>query len=203
MSSGGARAPAKGGKDGPRREEILAAAARTFAEKGLKGSTTRAIAERASMLSGSLYYYFTSKEAMAVEVVERYLTELLEAYEQVRTSDATPQEQLRELFRTSLQVSDRRPDEVVILYQDWHSLSALDGGMDVAMNRVEEIWCDVIEAGMRSGDLRADLEPRLVYRTIMGALSWVPRWFRPDGPRTISEIAEIQADVIVRGLERP
>lgn len=186
----------------PRRDEILTVAARIFAEKGVHAATTREIAESASMLSGSLYYYFASKEAMAYEVVSSYLDELMEAYEQVRQSSSPPGEQIAELFRTSLEVSDRRSDEVMILYQDWPALSALDRGLDKIMARVEEIWCGAIHAGQLNGQIRADIDPKIVYRTIMGAIAWVPRWYRPEGPRTITEIAALQADVMLRGMLR-
>jgi AcrR family transcriptional regulator len=193
--------PAKAGKDATRREEILRIAAQTFAERGVKGSTTREIAERASMQSGSLYYYFPSKESMALEAVTSYLRELMEAYETAMQTLPSAAEQLRELFRASLEVSARRGDEVVILYQDWHSLSGIDGRLDATMSEVEQLWLKVIRTGIESGELRSDLDPRLVYRTIMGAISWVPRWYRPGGTRSIAEIADTQADVIIHGLQ--
>jgi hypothetical protein len=69
------------------------------------------------------------------------------------------------------------------------------------MSEVEQLWLKVIRTGIESGELRADLDPRLVYRTIMGAISWVPRWYRPGGARSIAEIADTQADVIIHGLQ--
>jgi AcrR family transcriptional regulator len=184
-----------------RREAILTAAARTFADKGLHASTTRQIGEQVSMLSGSLYYYFPSKEAMGLEIVTRYLTELIEAYDGVENRDLPPADRLAAFIQVSLEVSQRRPDEVLILHQDWNALNA-DGGLEAPMRRVEALWCGAIEAGVRSGDLREGIVPHLVYRTIMGALAWVPRWYRPDGSVTIAQIAESQADVVLRGIKR-
>src|SRR5262249_57938903 len=45
-----------------RREEILAIAAKIFADKGYASTTVREIADAAGILSGSLYHHFDSKE---------------------------------------------------------------------------------------------------------------------------------------------
>jgi AcrR family transcriptional regulator len=186
--------------DVTRREEILRIAAGTFAQRGYRGSTIREIADRAKMLSGSLYYHFPSKEAMALEVVHSYFEELFAAYEEALVGITGPREQLRALFVASLRVSDRRHDEVLILYQDYHSLNAVDNTLSAAMGRVEEIWVRVLERGVEDGSLRSDLEPRIVYRAIMGALSWVPRWYRPSGKFSIETIAEAYADLMIDGV---
>jgi AcrR family transcriptional regulator len=186
--------------DVTRREEILRIAAGTFAQRGFRGSTIREIADRAKMLSGSLYYHFPSKEAMALEVVHSYFDELFAAYKEVLESISDPREQLRTLFLASLQVSDRRRDEVLILYQDWHSLNAVDNTLSTAMGEVEEIWVRVLERGVEEGQFRADMSPRLVYRAIMCAVSWVPRWYQSSGEYSIEMIGGAYADLVIDGL---
>ncbi|KRB75076.1 hypothetical protein ASE01_17075 [Nocardioides sp. Root190] len=169
----------------------------------MHASTTREIADRASMQSGSLYYYFESKEDMAVDVVSVYLTDLIGQYERALATQQSAVDLLRELFRLSLEITERHHDEVVILYQDWQILSATDESLPMQMDRVETIWCDVIEKGIELGELRAEVEPRIAYRTIMGGISWVPRWYRHDGEFSLREIGAMQAEVILCGLRQP
>ena len=52
-----------------RRDELLALAATMFAERGLRATTVRDIADSAGILSGSLYHHFSSKEEMVDEVL--------------------------------------------------------------------------------------------------------------------------------------
>lgn len=62
------------------RERILSAAEVEFAENGYFPASMDAIAERARVAKGTLYYNFQSKDTLFVEVVSRglrYLTELL------------------------------------------------------------------------------------------------------------------------------
>ena len=52
-----------------RRGKILEAATRRFAEHGFEATTVRQIADDVSILSGSLYHHFASKEAMLHDIV--------------------------------------------------------------------------------------------------------------------------------------
>src|SRR5215211_3230417 len=61
--------------DGGRREEILDTAATLFASSGLRTSL-KEIADACGILPGSLYHHFDSKEAIIVELVERYHADL-------------------------------------------------------------------------------------------------------------------------------
>jgi AcrR family transcriptional regulator len=53
------------------REQILDAAAALFAEHGLSGTSTRAIAERVGIRQASLYYHFAGKDDLLVELLTR------------------------------------------------------------------------------------------------------------------------------------
>src|SRR5262245_44421520 len=61
--------------DGARREEILETAAALFASSGLRTSL-REIADACGIQPGSLYHHFDSKEAIIVELLERYREDL-------------------------------------------------------------------------------------------------------------------------------
>ena len=61
--------------DGTRRTEILQTAASLIASSGLRTSLQE-IADAAGILPGSLYHHFESKEAILVELLHRYHTDL-------------------------------------------------------------------------------------------------------------------------------
>lgn len=61
--------------DGRRRNEILDTAARLFASSGLRTSLQE-IADECGIKAGSLYHHFESKEAIVVELLERYHADL-------------------------------------------------------------------------------------------------------------------------------
>lgn len=59
-----------------RREVILEAARNVFDQKGLRGSSIRAIAAAAGCTTGAIYPYFKGKEEIYAEVLGQSLTEL-------------------------------------------------------------------------------------------------------------------------------
>jgi len=61
-----------------RREEILMAARRVFAERGFSGTTIADIAEAANIALGTIYLYFPSKEAVFA-ALNQQLAELITA----------------------------------------------------------------------------------------------------------------------------
>jgi len=58
-----------------RREEILATAASLFASSGIRTSL-KEIGDACGILPGSLYHHFESKDAIVIELVQRYRDEL-------------------------------------------------------------------------------------------------------------------------------
>jgi AcrR family transcriptional regulator len=56
-------------------DDILAAAAQVFETHGYSAGTTNRIAERAGVSVGTLYQYYPSKEAIAVALLERHITD--------------------------------------------------------------------------------------------------------------------------------
>src|SRR6187397_969808 len=95
--------------DGPasqaptRRDELLELAATMFAERGLRATTVRDIADSAGILSGSLYHHFKSKEQMVEEVLRDFLGWLFDRYQQIIATEPNPLERLKGLFMTSFE----------------------------------------------------------------------------------------------------
>ncbi len=101
-----------------RRDELLAIAARLFAERGFKNTTVRDIADAAGILSGSLYHHFDSKEAMVDELLDSFQQELWVKYDAISISDRTPREKLDAVVRASFEAIDRHHSEVAIFQTD-------------------------------------------------------------------------------------
>lgn len=69
------RARAEQSSDGTRRTEILDMAAKLFGTSGFQTSLNE-IADACGIKAGSLYHHFDSKEAIVIELIERYQIEL-------------------------------------------------------------------------------------------------------------------------------
>ena len=100
---------ATGGEDASQiRDKILAGAEDVFARFGLRGATTALIAERAGVSKPHIYYYFPSKEALYVAVLERTLKLWYEAIPKAAPG-VSPQEFLKQYIGAKLAFSKLHP----------------------------------------------------------------------------------------------
>ena len=77
-----------------RREIILAAARRVFADQGLEGASLRAIAKEAGYTHGALYFYYASKEEIYGDLLAGSLDRLQAAVFAAVDGRAAPVERL-------------------------------------------------------------------------------------------------------------
>ena len=96
-----------------------------FAERGLRATTVRDIADSAGILSGSLYHHFKSKEQMVDEVLRDFLDWLFGRYQEIVDTEPDPLERLKGLFMASFEAIEHRHAQVVIYQDEAKRLSSL------------------------------------------------------------------------------
>ena len=185
-----------------RREELLSIAAGLFAERGLRATTVRDIADSAGILSGSLYHHFSSTEAIVDEILRGFLDSLFGEYRRIVDAGLGPRATLERLVRASFEAIHRHRDEVAI-YQD--ELKHLRGNprFDYLRERNTEfrgMWSDVLRRGMESGEFRSDLDVRLTYRFLRDTVWVAVRWYRPDDDNDHAAIADQYLNIVLDGL---
>ncbi|WP_370500056.1 TetR family transcriptional regulator KstR2 [Mycolicibacterium sp. jd] len=185
-----------------RRDELLRLAATMFAERGLRATTVRDIADSAGILSGSLYHHFSSKEEMVDEVLRGFLDWLFDRYQQIVATEPNPLERLKGLFMASFEAIETRHAEVVI-YQDEAKRLSAQGRFAYVEERNKEqrkMWVDVLTQGIDEGYFRPDVDVDLVYRFIRDT-TWVSvRWYQPGGPLTAQQVGRQYLSIVLGGI---
>ncbi|WP_333618114.1 TetR/AcrR family transcriptional regulator [Dietzia sp.] len=185
-----------------RREELLEISARLFAERGVRATTVRHIADAAGILSGSLYHHFSSKEAIVDEVLRGFLDRLFASYSEIVRDAASPREALERLVRVSFAAIHDSRNQVAI-YQD--EVKHLQGNprfeyLEQRNREFRDMWIGVIDAGQREGEFRADLDANLTYRFLRDTVWVAVRWYRPGGKVSEKEIADQYLRIVLDGL---
>jgi AcrR family transcriptional regulator len=185
-----------------RRDELLELAATMFAERGLRATTVRDIADSAGILSGSLYHHFKSKEQMAEEVLRDFLDWLFARYQEIVDGEADPLTRVSGLFMVSFEAIEHRHAQVVIYQDEAKRLSSLPqfGFVDTRNREQRKMWVDVLKQGVAEGCFRPDLDVDLVYRFIRDT-TWVSvRWYQPGGPLTAEQVGRQYLDIVLGGI---
>ena len=185
-----------------RREQLLAIAARLFAEKGFRNTTVRDIADAAGILSGSLYHHFDSKESMVDELLKAFQEPLFAAYDEVLASDADVRTKLEQAVRLSFRSIDEHPDEVAIFQNDAAFLGSSERFDYLAERNAQsrEVWLTLLTEGIESGALREDLDAELVYRFIRDTIWVAVRWYKPGGKLTHDDVADQYLAILLDGI---
>jgi AcrR family transcriptional regulator len=191
--------------DGPanaaeRREVILKTAAALFASQGTNATTVRQIADAAGILSGSLYYYFPSKEDIIDAVLSQSLTDLLEWSRQAGDETDSPTERLRSLVRAAFRVVQEHPEASSIYLNDRTVLLGTPRFRYLEDVRVDYagLWLDVIADGVARGEFRADVDPLVFFR-----LASYPIWLtigQLDSGVSTDEIADQHLALLLDGF---
>ncbi|MEO8813922.1 MAG: TetR family transcriptional regulator KstR2 [Mycobacterium sp.] len=187
-----------------RRDELLQLAAAMIAERGLRATTVRGIADAAGILSGSLYHHFSSKEEMVDEVLRDFLDWLFDRYHQLMAQEQNPLERLKGLFLTSFDAIEHRHAQVVIYQDEAKRLSTQErfSYVDERNRQQRKMWIDVLQQGIEEGFLRSDLDVDLVYRFIRDT-TWVSvRWYSPGGPLTAEQVGRQYLAIVLGGITK-
>lgn len=158
--------------DGARREEILETAASMFASSGLRTSL-REIGDACGILPGSLYHHFESKEAIVVELVQRYRDELdrvaKDALGAVHEPDQRPvEERVIELGEAIAACAVRhRAALLLTLYEP--PTGAGDELVELtrqAPTAIEAAMLEILQAGRSAGVIRPGVDVALLAERI-------------------------------------
>jgi AcrR family transcriptional regulator len=185
-----------------RREEILALASKIFADKGYASTTVREIADAAGILSGSLYHHFASKEAMLDEIMHGFLDHTVEQYRATVAAGGDPIDVLRALIREAFSSLGGNPAALAVMINEFNFLVQFPRFLYLreGAEETERLWTGVIEAGMRTGVFRSDIDARMIYRFMRDTIWISVRWYRPEGKYSPEEIADFYVAMLLDGL---
>ena len=155
-----------------RRQQIVEAAIATVNDLGYHGASLAQIAARAGISKSIISYHFDGKEDLLLAVVNHVFERAGEQIEAAVGRESTPSDKLVAYARTYLNfIADNRTQmiaamEVAVSHRDANGvpLYLTESEEDTALLRA------VVEAGQRSGEFRADLDPVVVVTTIVHAL---------------------------------
>jgi AcrR family transcriptional regulator len=182
---------------GPAAEDILAAAARLFAEKGFGSTSTREIAAAAGLRQPSLFHYFPSKEAMLQAILDRSLAASVAAAERLRAAPATASVRLYQAIRFDVRHICAFPFDLRATLlpearcprfrQSWNKRARL---IDAIRSFVRQ--------GIDDGEFVA-LDPEIAANALFAMDEWTLSWFR-RGRWSPDRIAQQVADLALRAL---
>ena len=182
------------------RDDILDVAAQVIRQKGFHGASMADIATAVNLKKASLYHHVSSKQEILLALLDRALEMLFEHISSATGKSIPPDEKLRQMIHSYLQVMTENGDLAVVLLMEHRSLSPDLRSRHVPnRDKFELLWRDVVVEGIADG-VFSDIDPVMAKRALFGVMNWTITWFQPDGELSIEQITEQYANLLFNGL---
>ena len=198
-----------------KRDAILDIAAQCFASRSYPAASMNEIATACGTSKARLYHYYGSKEAILLDLMDRYTQRLLtliahaEAHAQRR--NLNDRAALHELIRAFLQEYESSATRHVALLNDTQFLSDVpDPALGAAgtlspreliLNRQRDVVAAVTRALKRAYPERlTPANQTAVTMMLFGMINWTFTWLRPGGALSYVAFADEVIQLLERGL---
>ena len=182
------------------RDDIIAAAARVFSQRGYHAASMSEIADEVGIRKPSLYHHIRKKEDLLFEIHEQMIDELIERTTIALQRSEAAEERIRRILEVNMSFVARHRDSVTVFLSERHEMSGQRWDeLVVKRDLYERIVSGVVAAGTSAGEF-IDVPPQITARALLAMANWGYTWFDPAGELSPEEVAEIFAEISLKGL---
>jgi TetR/AcrR family fatty acid metabolism transcriptional regulator len=190
------RAPGK-------RDRILKAAVKVFAKNGFYATRVSEIAKAAGVADGTIYLYFKNKDDVLITIFEEGIERLLTILREVAESEAPFENRIQRIIELQLGLMEEQRDLAEVITVNLRQSSRLlkQYATPLFMQYIDVI-AGVVRDGQEEGSFRKDLNPRVVARSLFGAIDAILlTWALGEGdPAALRKAATHCASLFIEGL---
>lgn len=177
------------------------AAVRLFAAKGFDATTVQEIVDAAEVTKGALYHYFGAKDDLLFEIYRSLINEQMADMDRIVSEEADPAATVRSILVGLVETTAGRVDETAVFVREMHRLDA-DRMTEfrAERRRFHETFRAVIEKAQARGQFSDVVPAETAVLIALGVVNQLPTWYRPDGPKSPTQLGEEIADFVLAAL---
>ena len=145
------------------------------------------VARAAGITKASIYHHVSGKEALLDRGLTRALDALFAVLEEPQAVDGRALARLRHITGRVAEITLRMLPELTVLVRVRGSSKSERAALE-RRRSFDRVVTELIAQAQRDGDVRPELEPRLVARLVFGMSNSVVEWYR-SGALTSEAIA--------------
>lgn len=182
---------------GIKRREVLREAAASFNSKGYHATSMNEIAASLGVTKAALYHYFPNKNSVLAACFEHAMDAAFASLERARKEGGNGRERL--VLTISFYVAQLINDlNCCVVLMEEHALEPEDHVKLVRQrDRFERALRAFIIEGIADGSV-VPCDPKLVIFVILGAMNWVPKWFKSNGAWKSDQLNAALAEMFER-----
>ena len=176
---------------------VRQSAERLFARHGYAAVSMRQLASDVGVQVGTIYNYTKDKQALLFAIMSEHMTELLQAWSREgQTID--PIDQLSQFLNFHLDYHLARRDAVFIAYMELRNLDAANFAQIETLRRQYEDALERILIAGKNAKAFDIADTRITTLAIIGMLTEVVTWYRPDGRLKLDEVKLHYREMVLR-----
>lgn len=186
-----------------KRELILGAATRVFAQSGYFNSKVADIASAAGIADGTVYLYFKSKDEILHSIFDRAMELFIGEGRRQLADLISPVDRLRRIAELHLErLGDDRDLAIVFQVELRGSTKHMQEFSAAGFAEYLDIIRETIEAGQKSGDFRRDIKPVVAAKILYGALDeMVTNWVLSSRSYALAPMAGEVLKIFLDGIQ--
>ena len=185
------------------RQRILDESARLFSQKSIASTSMRQIAQKCGIQAGSLYYHFKSKDEIIAEVLElgiAHVANVVKAELELLDENAKFADLFAAAVRAHLNAFFLHHDYTATHIREFKQAPLNTRTKNIrTRDAYEKLWASLFEKGVNEGILATDIDLRFARLLLLSSMNWALEWFRPEGQRSIDELAATVIRIFLNG----
>jgi TetR/AcrR family fatty acid metabolism transcriptional regulator len=189
---------------GDKRDLILRAATKVFAQNGYFQSQVADVAKVAGVAAGTVYLYFQSKDDLLVSIFERSMNDVLAEARAAVDDVADPAERLRRIARLHLERLGRDKDLAVVFQVELRqSVKFMERFSATFLQDYFKLIRQAIADGQQSAAFRKDISATTATKIFFGALDeMATNWVLSRRKYDLRTEADAVVDLFINGVKR-
>jgi AcrR family transcriptional regulator len=164
-------------RNGLSRDDIRQAAVVAFSEKGYRGTNLQDVASVLGVTRQAIYYYYSNKHALLLEMFEEYFSDLDRALDEALEGVEDPRLRFEAMLRAHVLTVARTPELSSIFTREYEALEP-EARTSVRQRRraYQRRFVDGFDTMGASGEAR-EMPASAVVSLMFGAANWTFRWY--------------------------
>ena len=182
-------------------EELLDVVAATFLERGYDATSMEDLSRATGRTKSSIYHHVSGKEELLRLAVARAVDALVAVLDGPEAQRGRALDRLEHVVRGSARVLAAELPYVTLLLRVRGNTDAERWALG-QRREIDRRLAGLVRAAIEEGDVRADLDPRLVTRLLFGMVNSLVEWFRPGGAHGRQQVEDALVALALDGLRR-
>ena len=184
-----------------KRGSIVRAAAQCFNRSGFHGTSMDDIAARLGVTKAALYRYVRTKHELLFASFNMAMDSSFASLDRADKEGGRGLDKLRIALRGYLGDLIGMLGHPVVLLEESALLPEQARAIIRRRDQAEARYRGLVILGVEDGSI-APCNPKLTVFALMGAINWVPKWYRRDGELSADEVVESLIGFITRSIEK-